>query len=131
MIRFIVLLAAAWSSAVAAAPFAYITNQASHDVSVIDVGTARVVATIPVGKSPAGVVVSEAAGKAFVSNPDSKSISVIDLATRRVIDTLDGGPTRDHEAPPSSPPPWPGVPLRERPQAPGHPSYGHRPRWPD
>ena len=32
-----------------AAPFAYITNQGSHDVSVIDLATQQVVATVPVG----------------------------------------------------------------------------------
>ena len=37
-----------------AAPFAYITNQGSHDVSVIDLATDAVVATVPVGRGPAG-----------------------------------------------------------------------------
>ena len=35
-----------------AAPFAYITNQGSHDVSVIDLAQQKVVATVPVGRSP-------------------------------------------------------------------------------
>ena len=75
----------------AAAPFAYITNQGSHDVSVIDVATQRVVATVPVGRSPAGVVASSLAGKVYVSNPDSKSISVIDMRTQAVVNTLPAG----------------------------------------
>jgi YVTN family beta-propeller protein len=41
-----------------AAPFAYITNQGSHDVSVVDLATQTVIATVPVGRSPAGVVAS-------------------------------------------------------------------------
>ena len=51
----IVLTSAALIGAIlpaAAEPFAYITNQGSHDVSVIDLATERVVATVPVGRSP-------------------------------------------------------------------------------
>ena len=75
----------------AAAPFAYITNQGSHDVSVIDLANQRVVATVPVGRSPAGVVAASATGRVYVSNPDSKTLSVIDMRTQQVIDTLPAG----------------------------------------
>ena len=74
-----------------AAPFAYITNQGSHDVSVIDLAQDRVVATVPVGKSPAGVVAASATGRVYVSNPDSKSISVIDMRSQRVVAELPAG----------------------------------------
>ncbi|MEO5696638.1 MAG: YncE family protein [Burkholderiaceae bacterium] len=74
-----------------AEPFAYITNQGSHDVSVIDLASRTVVATVPVGRSPAGVVASSRAGLVFVSNPDSKTISVIDMREQRVVQTLPAG----------------------------------------
>ncbi|MGY4831096.1 YncE family protein [Sphaerotilaceae bacterium SBD11-9] len=74
-----------------AAPFAYITNQGSHDVSVIDLATQQVVRTLGVGRAPAGVVASSRAGKVFVSNPDSRSISVIDMREQRVVGTLAAG----------------------------------------
>lgn len=74
-----------------AAPFAYITNQGSHDVSVIDLASQQVVGTVGVGRSPAGVVASSRAGKVFVSNPDSRSISVIDMREQRVVGTLPAG----------------------------------------
>lgn len=74
-----------------AEPFAYITNQGSHDVSVIDLASQLVVATVPVGRSPAGVVASSRAGRVFVSNPDSKTISVIDMREHRVVDTWSAG----------------------------------------
>ena len=74
-----------------AAPFAYITNQGSHDVSVIDLATRQVVATVPVGRSPAGVVAAGRVGKVFVTNPDSKSIPVIDMRRQTVVDTLPAG----------------------------------------
>jgi YVTN family beta-propeller protein len=74
-----------------AEPFAYITNQGSHDVSVIDLALQKVVATVPVGRSPAGVVASTRAGRVFVSNPDSKTISVIDMRRQTVVGTLAAG----------------------------------------
>ncbi len=67
--------------AAGAAPWAYITNQGSHDVSVVDGNTLTEWRRIPVGRAPAGVVVSEAAGKVFVSSPDGPSVSAIDLTT--------------------------------------------------
>jgi YVTN family beta-propeller protein len=76
---------------VQAEPFAYITNQGSHDVSVIDLALQKVVATVPVGRSPAGVAASSPAGRVFISNPDSKTISVIDMRTQQVVDTLQAG----------------------------------------
>jgi YVTN family beta-propeller protein len=74
-----------------AAPFAYITNQGSHDVSVIDIATQAVVSTVPVGRSPAGVVASSRAGRVYVSNPDSKTISVIDMRQQAVVHTWPAG----------------------------------------
>jgi YVTN family beta-propeller protein len=88
----LVLAATALAAGAAlAAPFAYITNQGSHDVSVIDLATQQVVATVPVGRSPAGVVASSRTGRVFVSNPDSKTISVLDMRLQRVVDTLAAG----------------------------------------
>ena len=79
------------ASAAAAAPFAYITNQGSHDVSVVDLASDRVVATVPVGRSPAGVSACSGNGRVYVSNPDSRSISVIDMASRQVVQTWPAG----------------------------------------
>ena len=82
------LLAAVTVNPVQAAPFAYITNQGSHDVSVIDLALLRVVATVPVGRAPAGVVAVSRAGRVFVSNPDDRSVSVIDMRSQTVVATL-------------------------------------------
>ena len=79
------------SASAQAEPFAYITNQGSHDVSVIDLASQQVIATVPVGRSPAGVVASSRAGRVFVSNPDSKTISVIDMRAQKVVATLVAG----------------------------------------
>ena len=85
------LIGGAVAPSLFAAPFAYITNQGSHDVSVIDLASQAVIATVPVGRSPAGVVASSSAGRVFVSNPDSKTISVIDMRLQKVVDTLAAG----------------------------------------
>ena len=52
----------------AAAPLAWITNQGTHDVSIVVAAAAKVVARVKAGKSPAGIAVSVAAGKVFVTN---------------------------------------------------------------
>ena len=85
------LFALSPAALVQAQPFAYITNQGSHDVSVIDLASQKVVATVPVGRSPAGVVASSRAGRVYVSNPDSKTISVIDMREQKVVGTLSAG----------------------------------------
>ena len=74
-----------------ATPLAYITNQADHSVSVVDLATARVTATIPVARSPAGVVAVSQAGKVFVTAPDSNAVSVIEMASASVVATLAAG----------------------------------------
>jgi YVTN family beta-propeller protein len=89
--RIALALALSPAAFVQAEPFAYITNQGSHDVSVIDLVSQKVVATVPVGRSPAGVAASSRAGRVFISNPDSKTISVIDMRTQRVVETLQAG----------------------------------------
>ena len=89
--RVAVVLALGSAALACAEPFAYITNQGSHDVSVIDLATQKAVALVPVGRSPAGVVASSRAGRVFVSNPDSKTISVIDMRAQKVVDTLAAG----------------------------------------
>ena len=44
--------------AAAGGPRLYVTNERSGDLSVIDVGTRQIVATVPLGKRPRGVRVS-------------------------------------------------------------------------
>ncbi|HEY9191420.1 MAG TPA: beta-propeller fold lactonase family protein, partial [Methyloversatilis sp.] len=62
-------------------------NVYSNDVSVVDVGQARTVATLPVGKAPYGIALSEDGARAYVTNQQSDSVSVIDTARRQVIAT--------------------------------------------
>src|SRR6516162_6744504 len=70
---------------------AYITNQASSTVSVIDTATDTVIATIPVGLVPVGVAVSPDGSKVYVTNALSNTVSVIDTATNTVSATIPVG----------------------------------------
>src|SRR6516165_163218 len=64
---------------------AYITNQSSRTVSVIDTATNTVSATIPVGLLPFGVAVNPDGSKVYVANEHANTVLVIDTATNMVI----------------------------------------------
>jgi YVTN family beta-propeller protein len=64
-----VLLAPAPASA-QRRPLAFVSNEASRDVSVIDLGTHRVVATIPVGVRPRGIQASPDGRRVYVALSD-------------------------------------------------------------
>ena len=69
----------------------FVTNEKSDNVTVIQAAGQNVIATIPVGKRPRGVTVSQDGRRVFVANSNSDNVSVIDAASLRVIDTLPGG----------------------------------------
>jgi YVTN family beta-propeller protein len=68
--------------------YAYVTNygeEGSHvkgSVSIIDLATNSVVATVPVGVSPQGVVANPAGTAVYVANTESNDVTVINTATR-------------------------------------------------
>ncbi|MGO9402366.1 MAG: beta-propeller fold lactonase family protein [Terriglobales bacterium] len=91
----------------------FVTTAASESVTVIDVARLLnfahsrrepfvndlsasanyVVARIPVGHNPRGVLLSKDSKRLYVANRLDDNISVIDTATNRVVDTIDlGGP---------------------------------------
>jgi YVTN family beta-propeller protein len=74
-----------------AAPFAYITNGDSNNVSVIDTVTNKVTATISVGSNPMGVAISQDGAKAYVGNANSNNVSIIDTATNNLIASVQVG----------------------------------------
>ena len=73
---------------------AIVTAQADNVVEIVDLDTARVVASIPVPGSPAGVALSPDRNTAYVTRPDGPGLAVIDLAARKVASLvpLPGGP---------------------------------------
>ncbi|MDO5838816.1 MAG: PKD domain-containing protein [Methanosarcina mazei] len=74
-----------------ASTFAYITNSESDNISVIDVTSNKVTATIPVGSNPMGAVISPDGTKVYVANAHSNDVSIIDTATNNVIATVPAG----------------------------------------
>jgi YVTN family beta-propeller protein len=69
-------------------PLAYVANTVSGTVSVLDLVTHAVVATIAVGTEPWAVVASPNGNFVYVANADDNSVQVIDTSTNRVIKTI-------------------------------------------
>ena len=67
------------SLVVNAAPYAYVTNQGDHTVSVVDLARNTVDATVPVGKAPVGVAIDSLTNRAYITNVESHSVSVLDI----------------------------------------------------
>ncbi|MBC7314721.1 MAG: beta-propeller fold lactonase family protein [Rhizobium sp.] len=88
------LLAALLGPREGVADYAYVTNQSSSDLSVIDLERMTEIRRIPVPGMPAGVAVSQKLGAFFTVSPDSKTIRRFGLADAnpRVERQLDGGP---------------------------------------
>ncbi len=70
---------------------AYITDQQSGKVSVIDTSTNTVAATISVGNGPSGSVVTPDGSKAYSTNRTDGTVSVINTATNTVVATITVG----------------------------------------
>jgi YVTN family beta-propeller protein len=70
---------------------AYVTNQNSNTVSVINTATNTVSATVTVGSGPEGVAVSPNGATAYVANKDSNTVSVIDTTINTVSATVPVG----------------------------------------
>lgn len=79
------------TGAALAAPFAYIPNQGSDNVSVIDLATNAVVGTpIGVGSRPFAVAVNPAGTLVYIANFSGASVSVISTASNTVVATITG-----------------------------------------
>jgi len=61
-------------------PFAYITNNGSNNVSVIDTASNTVITTVAVGILPTGVAVNPAGTRVYVTNYSANTVSVLDTA---------------------------------------------------
>lgn len=62
----------------------------------VDLATATVIDSIPVGVGPAGIAIAADGGRAYVTNFGNNTVSVIDTGTRAVVATVPtaGGPYR-------------------------------------
>lgn len=66
---------------------ALITNFNSHTVSVLDVASNQVTATIPVGFNPTGIAINPSGTSAYVAHDTGNKVSVIDLRTLVVTES--------------------------------------------
>lgn len=75
-----------------------VANKQEHTLSVIEVGTGRLLATLPTGRGPHEVAVSSDGRRAVVANygdqAPGSSLTVVDLVTRTVQRTIDLGEYR-------------------------------------
>src|SRR5713226_2551982 len=71
---------------------AYVSNEKSNTVSVIDTDTWAVTKTIKVGQRPRGIEFTRDGKFVMVAVGDDDTIQVIDAKTQAVVDTLPSGP---------------------------------------
>jgi YVTN family beta-propeller protein len=79
------------TAAFAGGPKAYVGNFKDNTVSVIDTDAGAVVATMPVGAGPHGMVVSPDGRAVYISGDLASTVSVIDTASDRVAQTIEVG----------------------------------------
>ncbi|MET8642634.1 hypothetical protein [Streptomyces sp. NPDC004675] len=103
------VLAATPAQAAAPTPNAYVTNQGSNTVSVIDTVTNTVTATVPVGGRPFGVAVTPDGTHVYVPNSTSNDVSVIDTTSNTVTATVPAGLGPSGVAIGTPPPPSPSL----------------------
>lgn len=63
--------------------YALVTNNEGNDVSLIEMSTYQVKATIPVGKGPHGFRISQDSKFAYIANMNEDTVSVIDLNEKK------------------------------------------------
>ena len=98
-----VLLTSPAGSPALAGSFAFVTNQNSSDVSVLDLENRREIRRIPVPGKPAGIAVSSELNAFYTVSPDSKTVRRFSLTTCKMLASaeLPGGPMGVAAAPQS------------------------------
>ncbi len=71
---------------------AYVSNEKSNSVSVIDTDSLSVVKTIKVGQRPRGIEMSKDGKSVLVAVGDDDTIQIIDTKSKEVTGTLPSGP---------------------------------------
>jgi len=68
--------------------YAYVANEGSETVSVIEISTNTVTATVAVGTDPTAVAITPDGSYAYVANQGSGTVSVIEISTNTVTATV-------------------------------------------
>lgn len=74
----------------------WVTNRDTNDVTVFDSESGAVLATIPVGREPIGIVGPKGTGRIYVTNEGGNSVSVLDARIFQVLTTIPTGPRPHH-----------------------------------
>lgn len=70
---------------------AYVSNEKDDSISVIDLDSLEVTATLDVGMRPRGLLLSSDNKLLYICASDSDRVQVMDLATRKIIKELPSG----------------------------------------
>ena len=68
--------------------FAYVANQGSANVSVIDLAGLTKVTDIPVGNGPYGLALTPDGARAYVVNSASATVSIVETASNSVVGSI-------------------------------------------
>jgi len=74
-----------FSASLMAAPFAYVPNEGSGTISIIDTQTDAVAGEIAIGGKPRGIAISPDGKRLYVSEQKGEHVDVIDTATKKFI----------------------------------------------
>ncbi|HEV7799523.1 MAG TPA: hypothetical protein VGP15_00475, partial [Burkholderiales bacterium] len=85
MLAAAVVALAAISAPAGAEPFAYVPNEGSGTISIIDTATDAVVGEIRTGGKPRGIAINPKTQLLYVSDSPSSALKVIDTANRSVV----------------------------------------------
>ncbi|MGE5215382.1 MAG: beta-propeller fold lactonase family protein [Chloroflexota bacterium] len=66
---------------------AYVTNENSNMVTIIDRSLDRVVDVLEVGQQPKGIVVAQNSSRAYIVNSGSNNLTILDIKTNTVLHT--------------------------------------------
>lgn len=69
----------------------WVSNATSNTLTVFDARSPRLLATVNVGKTPAGIIFSSDGRRGYFALSGANQIAVIDVAARAVVQTIDTG----------------------------------------
>ena len=80
-----------YASAAPAQPYAYVPNEKSGTISVIDTATDRVTGEIKAGDKPRGLAVSHDGKLIYVSDQPHRALNVIDISKKSITAKIELG----------------------------------------